>query len=138
MLAVFCPINESVWEHLKMAYWPVVLLTGVQLAVTEVSTTVSATLLTARAIGFYAMCVAHSRSLLPDGSPAAPRQPCAPGWQWTERSSCSRWWSVRWCRMSGDCDERWPWGCVAREGPAADPLASGPRRRLARRWPRPR
>lgn len=57
VLAAFCPINESVWEHLKMAYWPLVLLTGVQLAVTEVSTTVSATLLTARAIGFYAMCV---------------------------------------------------------------------------------
>ncbi len=53
VLAVFCPINESVWEHLKMAYWPVVLLTGVQLAVTEASPT----LLAARAIGFYAMCV---------------------------------------------------------------------------------
>lgn len=29
-LAVFCPINESVWEHLKMAYWPVLILTGAQ------------------------------------------------------------------------------------------------------------
>ena len=29
VLAVFCPINESVWEHLKMAYWPLVAFTAV-------------------------------------------------------------------------------------------------------------
>lgn len=52
VLAVFCPINESVWEHLKMAYWPLLVLTGVQLAVTEPA----GALLTGRAIGFYTMC----------------------------------------------------------------------------------
>lgn len=30
LLAVFAPVNESVWEHLKMAYWPLLVLTGVQ------------------------------------------------------------------------------------------------------------
>jgi hypothetical protein len=30
VIAVFTPVNESVWEHLKMAYWPLVALTGVQ------------------------------------------------------------------------------------------------------------
>lgn len=30
VLAVFAPVNESVWEHLKMVYWPLLMLTGVQ------------------------------------------------------------------------------------------------------------
>lgn len=53
VLAVFCPINESVWEHLKMAYWPLVALTGVQLAFSDHPPP----LVASRAIGFYAMCV---------------------------------------------------------------------------------
>ena len=28
--AVFCPVNESVWEHLKMGFWPVILLAIIQ------------------------------------------------------------------------------------------------------------
>jgi hypothetical protein len=25
MIGIFAPINESVWEHLKMTFWPVIL-----------------------------------------------------------------------------------------------------------------
>ncbi|MDZ4266747.1 MAG: DUF6512 family protein [Mycobacterium sp.] len=52
-LAVFCPINESVWEHLKMAYWPLLAMTGLQLAVAESPPLLAAT----RATGFYTMGV---------------------------------------------------------------------------------
>lgn len=30
-LAPFCPINESVWEHLKLLYWPLVFFTVLEL-----------------------------------------------------------------------------------------------------------
>ena len=86
VLAAFCPINESVWEHLKMAYWPLVLLTGVQLAVTEASPT----LLAARAIGFYAMCVLML-GLYFLTSALLPHAGMRTHWPWTERRSCSRW-----------------------------------------------
>ncbi|MFI5511512.1 DUF6512 family protein [Mycobacterium sp. NPDC051804] len=51
--AVLCPINESVWEHLKMAYWPLLFLTATQSAVGAGSSSLPG----ARAVGFYAMCV---------------------------------------------------------------------------------
>ncbi|MGB3353054.1 MAG: DUF6512 family protein [Mycobacterium sp.] len=52
MLAVLCPINESVWEHLKMAYWPLLAMTAVQMAASEHPPALAA----ARAVGFYTMC----------------------------------------------------------------------------------
>ena len=103
VLAVFCPINESVWEHLKMAYWPVVLLTGVQLAVTEASPT----LLAARAIGFYAMCVVIlglyflTAALLPHASHA---HPAGSGRSDLRARGGGRSGGV----VVRDCDEQWP------------------------------
>ncbi|NVN50976.1 DUF6512 family protein [Mycolicibacterium hippocampi] len=52
VLAVLCPINESVWEHLKMAYWPLLVMTAVQMAASEHPPALAA----ARAVGFYTMC----------------------------------------------------------------------------------
>jgi hypothetical protein len=34
-LALVAPVNESVWEHLKMAYWPLCELTLVELIVLD-------------------------------------------------------------------------------------------------------
>jgi len=34
-LALIAPVNESVWEHLKMAYWPLCALTLVELSVLD-------------------------------------------------------------------------------------------------------
>ncbi|MGB2923080.1 MAG: DUF6512 family protein [Mycobacterium sp.] len=53
VLAVFCPVNESVWEHLKMAYWPLLAFTGVQIAAAQHAPALTV----ARAIGYYTMCV---------------------------------------------------------------------------------
>lgn len=50
--AVLCPVNESVWEHLKMAYWPVLAVTLIQL----VAGYGTAGLVAARAIGAVTMC----------------------------------------------------------------------------------
>lgn len=51
IVAAFTPVNESVWEHLKMAYWPVLLYTGVMF----VTRHPSASLLSAAALGFLTM-----------------------------------------------------------------------------------
>ncbi|MFT3899363.1 MAG: DUF6512 family protein [Gordonia sp. (in: high G+C Gram-positive bacteria)] len=34
-VGVFAPVNESPWEHLKMAYWPALAFTGVQAVATD-------------------------------------------------------------------------------------------------------
>lgn len=52
VVAVVCPVNESVWEHLKMAYWPVLAVTLIQL----VAGSGTAELVGARAIGAVTMC----------------------------------------------------------------------------------
>lgn len=49
VVAVFAPVNESFWEHLKMAYWPALVVTAIQI----VATAAPAGLVGARAIGFY-------------------------------------------------------------------------------------
>ncbi len=51
IVAAFTPVNESAWEHLKMAYWPLLLYTGL----TFVTRHPSASLLSAAALGFLAM-----------------------------------------------------------------------------------
>ncbi len=51
IVAVFAPVNESLWEHVKMAYWPLVLYTAVEFAVFDPPTT----RLASAALGFYAM-----------------------------------------------------------------------------------
>lgn len=53
-LALFFPVNESVWEHLKMAYWPLLVYTGAQCAVGSAQPSLPA----ARAMGFLVMCAA--------------------------------------------------------------------------------
>lgn len=52
IIAAFCPVNESVWEHLKMAYWPALAVTLVQI----VAGAGGAGLTSARAIGAVTMC----------------------------------------------------------------------------------
>jgi hypothetical protein len=48
LMAVFAPVNESLWEHLKMAYLPLVAYTVVELIVTSAPAGLGA----ARAAGF--------------------------------------------------------------------------------------
>lgn len=50
VVAVVAPVNESVWEHLKMPYLPSVAMACAQAAVTPSAT---ATLLTAYGLGYY-------------------------------------------------------------------------------------
>ncbi len=50
MFAVFTPVNESVWEHLKMAYWPLMLYVWVAFIFLDPP----ASLLSATALGFFA------------------------------------------------------------------------------------
>jgi hypothetical protein len=52
LVAVVAPVNESLWEHVKMAYWPLILVTAVEFAVLE---PMPPGLLLAKAFGFYAM-----------------------------------------------------------------------------------
>ncbi len=51
-LASLAPVNESVWEHLKMAYWPLLVLTLVELVVFD---PVPPGLLSAAALAFCVM-----------------------------------------------------------------------------------
>jgi Family of unknown function (DUF6512) len=48
IVAVFTPVNESVWEHLKMAYWPLMLYICVAFTLRDPP----ASLLSATALGF--------------------------------------------------------------------------------------
>ncbi|MBX7454325.1 hypothetical protein GR927_40645 [Mycolicibacterium sp. 3033] len=54
ILALVCPVNESVWEHVKMPYLAVLVATGVQFAAGQAP----AALPSARALGFTTMSVA--------------------------------------------------------------------------------
>jgi hypothetical protein len=53
MVGIVAPVNESAWEHLKMAFWPAALVTVVQLLVDDTAPGLGA----ARAIGFYVTAV---------------------------------------------------------------------------------
>jgi hypothetical protein len=48
LAAVLAPVNESLWEHLKMAYWPLLTFTAVEVVVLD-----ETALLGAAALGFY-------------------------------------------------------------------------------------
>jgi hypothetical protein len=50
LVAVFAPVNESLWEHLKMAYWPLLPMAALELIVRE---PMPPGLPMAEAIGFY-------------------------------------------------------------------------------------
>ncbi|WP_193047579.1 DUF6512 family protein [Mycolicibacterium baixiangningiae] len=54
VVAVFAPVNESLWEHLKMAYWPLVAYTVFELVVAAGP---PSGLLAARAAGFVVTAV---------------------------------------------------------------------------------
>lgn len=52
LVAVVAPVNESLWEHLKMAYWPLILVIAIEVAVLE---PMPPGLLLAKALGFHVM-----------------------------------------------------------------------------------
>jgi hypothetical protein len=52
VIAVIAPVNESLWEHLKMVYWPSVVFTCVQFAFADA---VPPNFAMAKALGTYAM-----------------------------------------------------------------------------------
>ncbi len=52
LIGVIAPVNESVWEHLKMAYWPAVAYVGLEAFVMD---SAPEGYIAARAVGVYTM-----------------------------------------------------------------------------------
>ena len=53
-LSPFCPVNESVWEHLKMAYWPALVVLLIECRLTNESWKLT---VFARSMGVLSTCL---------------------------------------------------------------------------------